>query len=94
MTPSEQLKKKVNIVLARHGMKIVGELDWPVGAQRRLDTCRWNAGVGFRNGDRHSHLSVWSMASWSTIGECLRHGFSIEFRPPRGEADIMVEAKT
>ncbi len=90
MTPSQQLQEKLDSALVPHGMKIVGHLDWPTGAQRRLDTCRWNAGVGFSQGDRR--LSVWTMASWSTIGDCLRHGFSIDFRPPRGEADILVEA--
>ncbi len=92
MTPSKQLERRLNSSLAPHGMKIVGELDWPRGAQRRMDTCRWSASVGFRDNDGRAR-GVWSMASWSTIRDCLRYGFEIKFRKPRSEANIMVEAK-
>ncbi len=90
MTPSQRLEQRLNKALAPHGMRLVRHLDWPTGGQRSQDICRWSASVGFRDGDRG--LCVWSIASWSTIGACLRHGFSIEFRPYRGEADILVEA--
>lgn len=92
ITPSEQLKKYLNNILIFKNMRIIGDLDWPLGSQRRMDTCRWSGFVGLLNGDQS--LIVRSIASWSTITDCVRHGFSVNFHPHRGEASIMVEANS
>jgi len=91
VTSSQQLEERLNKALAPHGMKIVDGLDWPTGSHRRMDTCRWNALVGLRDAERQ--VGIWSVASWSTIRDCLRYGFEIDFNVHLGEADIMVEAK-
>ncbi len=88
VTPAEKLKIKLDTRLAVHGMRIVGDIDYPLGGQRSMDVCRWSAGIGINH---MNDLPVWSIASWDTITACLR-GFELDFRPARAEADIMVNA--
>ena len=90
MTPAEKLRVRLDETLAPHGMLTTSPIDYPTGSHKRMDTCRWMTVAGFKEGRRQG---LWSVASWNTITECLRQGFTVDFEPYRGEARFMVNAK-
>ncbi len=88
MTPTERLQARLDEALAGHDLKLSGSIHTARGGERLLDTCRWSAMAVRTDG-----AAFGPVASWSTVTECLKHGFTIDIDPPRAEARVMVEAK-
>lgn len=88
MKPTDRLTALLNDALRPRGLRVCGEIDYPVGAHRRDDCCRWVVEVARIGGG-----PVMSAASWDTVTDCARRGIEIEIGRPKSEAGVMVSAR-